>query len=107
MQPDAPRIGGITPFLRFATLASHAGLGAPAVLSSTDDVVEFGVLPGHTLHDLAARAPEIQVALAVADTYVYSRHQVGEQARRDAVASLDRYTSELVAARRGQTSAPG
>jgi L-alanine-DL-glutamate epimerase-like enolase superfamily enzyme len=26
VQPDAPRIGGITPFLRFATLASHAGL---------------------------------------------------------------------------------
>jgi L-alanine-DL-glutamate epimerase-like enolase superfamily enzyme len=25
-QPDAPRIGGITPFLRFATLAAHAGL---------------------------------------------------------------------------------
>jgi L-alanine-DL-glutamate epimerase-like enolase superfamily enzyme len=25
-QPDAPRIGGITPFLRYATLASHAGL---------------------------------------------------------------------------------
>ena len=26
VQPDAPRIGGITPFLRFATLAAHAGL---------------------------------------------------------------------------------
>ncbi|SDD82852.1 L-talarate/galactarate dehydratase [Auraticoccus monumenti] len=26
VQPDAPRIGGITPFLRFATLASQAGL---------------------------------------------------------------------------------
>jgi L-alanine-DL-glutamate epimerase-like enolase superfamily enzyme len=26
VQPDAPRVGGITPFLRFATLASHAGL---------------------------------------------------------------------------------
>ena len=26
VQPDAPRIGGITPFLRFATLSSHAGL---------------------------------------------------------------------------------
>lgn len=26
VQPDAPRIGGITPFLRFAALASHAGL---------------------------------------------------------------------------------
>ena len=26
VQPDAPRMGGITPFLRFATLASHAGL---------------------------------------------------------------------------------
>jgi L-talarate/galactarate dehydratase len=26
LQPDAPRIGGVTPFLRFATLASHAGL---------------------------------------------------------------------------------
>lgn len=26
VQPDAPRIGGITPFLRFATLANHAGL---------------------------------------------------------------------------------
>ena len=26
VQPDAPRIGGITPFLRFATLASRAGL---------------------------------------------------------------------------------
>jgi len=26
VQPDAPRIGGITPFLKFATLASHAGL---------------------------------------------------------------------------------
>ena len=26
VQPDAPRIGGITPFLRFATIASHAGL---------------------------------------------------------------------------------
>jgi L-talarate/galactarate dehydratase len=26
VQPDAPRIGGVTPFLRFATLASHAGL---------------------------------------------------------------------------------
>ncbi|GAA1194964.1 L-talarate/galactarate dehydratase [Prauserella alba] len=26
VQPDAPRIGGITPFLRFATLASYAGL---------------------------------------------------------------------------------
>lgn len=26
VQPDAPRIGGITPFLRFTTLASHAGL---------------------------------------------------------------------------------
>ena len=26
VQPDAPRIGGITPFLRFATLASHARL---------------------------------------------------------------------------------
>lgn len=36
-------------------LASHAGLGAPAVLSSTDDVVEFGVLPGRTLHDLGGQ----------------------------------------------------
>ncbi|GGR72610.1 L-alanine-DL-glutamate epimerase-like enolase superfamily enzyme [Nocardioides luteus] len=26
VQPDAPRIGGITPFLKFATLAAHAGL---------------------------------------------------------------------------------
>jgi L-alanine-DL-glutamate epimerase-like enolase superfamily enzyme len=26
VQPDAPRIGGITPFLRFSTLAAHAGL---------------------------------------------------------------------------------
>jgi len=26
VQPDAPRIGGVTPFLRFATLASQAGL---------------------------------------------------------------------------------
>lgn len=26
VQPDAPRIGGITPFLRFATLADHHGL---------------------------------------------------------------------------------
>jgi len=26
VQPDAPRIGGITPFLTFATIASHAGL---------------------------------------------------------------------------------
>ena len=26
IQPDAPRIGGITPFLRLATLADHAGL---------------------------------------------------------------------------------
>jgi L-talarate/galactarate dehydratase len=26
VQPDAPRIGGITPFLRFATMAAHAGL---------------------------------------------------------------------------------
>ena len=26
VQPDAPRIGGITPFLRFATLAAHHGL---------------------------------------------------------------------------------
>jgi len=26
VQPDAPRIGGITPFLRFATIAAHAGL---------------------------------------------------------------------------------
>ena len=26
VQPDAPRIGGITPFLRFATLSAHAGL---------------------------------------------------------------------------------
>jgi L-talarate/galactarate dehydratase len=26
VQPDAPRIGGITPFLRFATIASQAGL---------------------------------------------------------------------------------
>ena len=26
VQPDAPRIGGITPFLRFATLAAHAGV---------------------------------------------------------------------------------
>ncbi|MHA7127742.1 L-talarate/galactarate dehydratase [Janibacter indicus] len=26
VQPDAPRIGGITPFLRFATLAAHQGL---------------------------------------------------------------------------------
>jgi len=26
VQPDAPRIGGITPFLRFATLAHQAGL---------------------------------------------------------------------------------
>ena len=26
VQPDAPRIGGITPFLRFATLAAHDGL---------------------------------------------------------------------------------
>ena len=26
VQPDAPRIGGITPFLQFATLAAHAGL---------------------------------------------------------------------------------
>jgi L-alanine-DL-glutamate epimerase-like enolase superfamily enzyme len=26
IQPDAPRVGGITPFLRLATLADHAGL---------------------------------------------------------------------------------
>jgi L-alanine-DL-glutamate epimerase-like enolase superfamily enzyme len=26
IQPDAPRIGGITPFLRLATLADHAGV---------------------------------------------------------------------------------
>ncbi len=26
VQPDAPRIGGITPFLQFAAMASHAGL---------------------------------------------------------------------------------
>lgn len=26
VQPDAPRIGGITPFLRFATMAAHANL---------------------------------------------------------------------------------
>src|SRR3954463_8378409 len=26
VQPDAPRIGGITPFLKFAALAAHAGL---------------------------------------------------------------------------------
>jgi L-talarate/galactarate dehydratase len=26
VQPDAPRIGGITPFLRFATIAAHHGL---------------------------------------------------------------------------------
>jgi L-talarate/galactarate dehydratase len=26
VQPDAPRIGGITPFLKFATFAAHAGL---------------------------------------------------------------------------------
>lgn len=26
VQPDAPRIGGITPFLTFATIAAHAGL---------------------------------------------------------------------------------
>jgi L-talarate/galactarate dehydratase len=27
LQPDAPRVGGITPFLRVAALADHAGLG--------------------------------------------------------------------------------
>ncbi|EMY32816.1 mandelate racemase MdlA [Arthrobacter crystallopoietes BAB-32] len=26
LQPDAPRVGGVTPFLRLATLADHAGL---------------------------------------------------------------------------------
>jgi L-alanine-DL-glutamate epimerase-like enolase superfamily enzyme len=26
LQPDAPRVGGITPFLRLATLVHHAGL---------------------------------------------------------------------------------
>jgi L-alanine-DL-glutamate epimerase-like enolase superfamily enzyme len=26
VQPDAPRIGGITPFLKFATIAAHRGL---------------------------------------------------------------------------------
>ena len=26
VQPDAPRIGGITPFLKFATIAAHHGL---------------------------------------------------------------------------------
>ena len=41
---------------RGRALAAAAGLDAPAVLSGTDDLVEFSVLPGRTLHDLGTGA---------------------------------------------------
>lgn len=37
-------------------LATAAGLDAPAVLTGTDDLVEFATLPGRTLHELGGTA---------------------------------------------------
>ena len=45
IQPDAPRIGGITPFLRLATLADQAGLQLGAALRDGDSPASRGLLP--------------------------------------------------------------
>ena len=62
------------------------------------------IRPGSTMSDLAARAPEVQKALAVADRHVYSAHETPAQELRAAVEALDTYTEELVAARRGDAA---
>jgi len=46
VQPDAPRVGGITPFLRIATLASHKGLALAPTFAAELHVHLAAAYPG-------------------------------------------------------------